>query len=111
MSKNSLTLLNLNQFLSFINLKKQYLKNIKPVAEFVKNTNFRKIDNLFSLNNKILMTSTMELAVFTFNPFQENTYILYDETLECVIIDPGCHDRSERDHQGPWVHFHQIGKK
>lgn len=26
---------------------------------------------------------------FAFGPFQENTYILYDETKECIIIDPG----------------------
>ena len=26
----------------------------------------------------------------TFNPFQENTYVLADETNEAVIIDPGC---------------------
>jgi len=26
---------------------------------------------------------------FTFGPFQENTYVLWDETKECVIIDPG----------------------
>lgn len=28
---------------------------------------------------------------FCFNSFEENTYILSDETGECVIIDPGCH--------------------
>ncbi len=33
---------------------------------------------------------------FTFGPFQENTYILFDETKECIIIDPGCYDSSER---------------
>jgi glyoxylase-like metal-dependent hydrolase (beta-lactamase superfamily II) len=33
---------------------------------------------------------------FTFNPIQENTYLLYDETKECVIIDPGCYDEEER---------------
>ncbi|MBI3134691.1 MAG: MBL fold metallo-hydrolase [Bacteroidetes bacterium] len=32
----------------------------------------------------------------TFNPFQENTYILSDETQEAVIIDPGCYERSEQ---------------
>jgi hydroxyacylglutathione hydrolase len=32
---------------------------------------------------------------FVFNPFSENTYLLYDETGECVIIDPGCYDRYE----------------
>lgn len=33
---------------------------------------------------------------FTFNPIQENTYVLFDETKECVIIDPGCYDERER---------------
>jgi glyoxylase-like metal-dependent hydrolase (beta-lactamase superfamily II) len=32
---------------------------------------------------------------FTFNEFQENTYVLYDETNECVIIDPGCYSPRE----------------
>lgn len=32
---------------------------------------------------------------FTFGPFQENTYILWDETLECLIIDPGNANASE----------------
>lgn len=34
---------------------------------------------------------------FTFNPFQENTYIVYDATNQCVIIDPGCSDQAERE--------------
>lgn len=33
---------------------------------------------------------------FTFNPFQENTYILFDETKKCVVIDPGCYDKQEK---------------
>lgn len=33
---------------------------------------------------------------FTFNDFQENTYVLYDETKECTIIDPGCYKASEQ---------------
>ena len=32
----------------------------------------------------------------TFNPFQENTYILHDETKECLIIDPGMYTAEER---------------
>jgi glyoxylase-like metal-dependent hydrolase (beta-lactamase superfamily II) len=31
----------------------------------------------------------LQLKSFTFGPFQENTYILWDETDEAVIIDPG----------------------
>ena len=34
---------------------------------------------------------------FPFNPFQVNTYILWDETKECAIIDPGCYGREEQD--------------
>ena len=37
------------------------------------------------------------IQIFIFNPFQENTYVLYDETKECVIIDPGCYDETERE--------------
>jgi hydroxyacylglutathione hydrolase len=38
----------------------------------------------------------MNIKSFTFNPFQENTYIVYDETKECLIIDPGCYTDAER---------------
>lgn len=33
---------------------------------------------------------------FTFNPVQENTYILFNEQLICGIIDPGCYSSAER---------------
>lgn len=36
------------------------------------------------------------IVIFTFNPFQENTYIVFDETKECAIIDPGCFEAHER---------------
>ncbi len=39
----------------------------------------------------------MKVKKFTFNPFQENTYILYDKTHECIIIDPGCYEKNERE--------------
>ncbi|MEJ1241235.1 MBL fold metallo-hydrolase [Chryseolinea sp. T2] len=32
----------------------------------------------------------------TFNPFQENTYVLYDESGSCIIVDPGCYEPDER---------------
>lgn len=37
------------------------------------------------------------IKTFSFNALQENTYVLYDETKECVIIDPGCYNKEERD--------------
>jgi len=38
----------------------------------------------------------MNVKSFTFNPFQENTYIIYDQSKECLIIDPGCYTDAER---------------
>jgi len=38
----------------------------------------------------------IHVASFAFNPFQENTYVLYDETKECIIIDPGCYTSNEQ---------------
>lgn len=40
------------------------------------------------------MTSHVEKM--TFNPFQENTFIVHDGT-SCVIIDPGCLERYEEE--------------
>tara|TARA_R110002124_G_scaffold55708_6_gene157809 strand:- start:10549 stop:11202 length:654 start_codon:yes stop_codon:yes gene_type:complete len=38
----------------------------------------------------------LQIKSFTFNPFSENTYILYDETKEALIIDPGCYEKQEK---------------
>ena len=38
-----------------------------------------------------------QVVKLTFGPIQENTYIIYDETLECAIIDPGCANARERE--------------
>jgi hydroxyacylglutathione hydrolase len=38
-----------------------------------------------------------EVHYFTFSPFAENSYILYDESKECIIIDPGCYTDAERE--------------
>lgn len=38
----------------------------------------------------------MKLHRFTFNPFQENTYIVWcEDTLDCAIIDPGTYDSND----------------
>ncbi len=38
----------------------------------------------------------LSLYSLTFNPLQENTYILAAENNECWIIDPGCYERQEQ---------------
>lgn len=39
----------------------------------------------------------MNIKKFTFNGFQENTYVLSDNSGNCVIVDPGCYDRYEEN--------------
>jgi len=39
----------------------------------------------------------MKIEKFTFNPIGVNTYICWDNTGECVIIDPGCSNKKEED--------------
>lgn len=39
----------------------------------------------------------LNLKVFTFNPVEENTYILYNNENDAIIIDPGCYFDEERD--------------
>ena len=37
----------------------------------------------------------LRIETFTFNPFQENTYVVYSGT-EAIVIDPGCYEPHER---------------
>ena len=39
----------------------------------------------------------IKIQHFVFGPFAENTYILSDETGECIIIDPGCYEKEEKE--------------
>ena len=39
----------------------------------------------------------MILDRFVFNPLQENTYLVHDETGECVVVDAGCYSDGERN--------------
>jgi glyoxylase-like metal-dependent hydrolase (beta-lactamase superfamily II) len=37
----------------------------------------------------------IQIKSFTFNPFAENTYLLYEESGEAIIIDAGCYQAAE----------------
>ena len=39
----------------------------------------------------------LKIKSFEFSPIQENTYILYNEVNDCIIIDPGCYFDDEKD--------------
>ncbi|MEY4459938.1 MAG: hypothetical protein RIT38_1168, partial [Bacteroidota bacterium] len=32
---------------------------------------------------------------FCFNAFQENTFVIYNEAKEAIIVDPGCYLKNE----------------
>jgi hydroxyacylglutathione hydrolase len=38
----------------------------------------------------------LSIKQFTFNPFQENTYVLYSGK-DAIIVDPGCYEKHEQD--------------
>ena len=39
----------------------------------------------------------IRIKKFTFNPFQENTYVLINENKQAIIVDPGMYEISEFD--------------
>ncbi|MBN8864830.1 MAG: MBL fold metallo-hydrolase [Sphingobacteriales bacterium] len=39
----------------------------------------------------------LTVKTFTFNPVQENTYLLYNDQGDCCIIDPGCYFDEEKN--------------
>jgi glyoxylase-like metal-dependent hydrolase (beta-lactamase superfamily II) len=50
----------------------------------------------------------MKIKKFTFNPFQENTYVLYDESKEAIIVDPGCFNSSEEKELAEFISINEL---
>ena len=50
----------------------------------------------------------MKIKQLTFNPFQENTYIIWDDTKNCIIIDPGCYEEEERKNLVSFIEINEI---
>lgn len=51
----------------------------------------------------------LKIESFVFNPFSENTYVVYDETTkECVIIDPGCGTPGEENELFGYIDSHRL---
>lgn len=45
----------------------------------------------------------LHIKSFEFSPIQENTYVLYNEFNECLIIDPGCYFDDEKDELAAYI--------
>jgi hydroxyacylglutathione hydrolase len=52
-----------------------------------------------------------QIKVLTFNPVQENTYLLYNEYNECIIIDPGCYFDEEKEALKSFIEKNQLQPK
>jgi glyoxylase-like metal-dependent hydrolase (beta-lactamase superfamily II) len=50
----------------------------------------------------------IRIKLFTFNAFSENTYILSDETGECVIVDAGCYEEQEQQELVNYIEGHKL---
>lgn len=53
----------------------------------------------------------MEFKAFVFNPIQENTYVIYDETGEAAIIDAGNFDETENDKLASFISENKLSVK
>lgn len=53
----------------------------------------------------------INIKSFVFNALQENTYLLYDDTNECIIIDPGCYDPYEKDELIAFIKLNELTPK
>ena len=53
----------------------------------------------------------IQIQPFVFNPFQENTYVVYDDTKEAVVVDPGCYDDDEKSELADFISQNQLKVK
>jgi glyoxylase-like metal-dependent hydrolase (beta-lactamase superfamily II) len=54
------------------------------------------------------LQSMLHVKVFLFSPIQENTYVIYNDDNQCVIIDPGCYGTTEQDTLTCFIEDHRL---
>jgi glyoxylase-like metal-dependent hydrolase (beta-lactamase superfamily II) len=48
---------------------------------------------------------------FTFSPIRENTYVLYNDDKNCIIIDPGCYFDEEKNELSQFINTQKLVPK
>ena len=48
---------------------------------------------------------------FQFSPIEVNTYLLYNQLNECIIIDPGCYSDAEKDILNTFIYEKKLTPK
>lgn len=50
----------------------------------------------------------LRIQSFVFSPFSENTYVLSDDSGECIVLDPGCYNSEERGRLTAYLEDNQL---
>lgn len=50
----------------------------------------------------------IHLHQFTFNPFQTNTYVLFNDDKQAMIVDPACYDQQEAEQLTDFIREQQL---
>jgi hydroxyacylglutathione hydrolase len=50
----------------------------------------------------------IEIGNFIFNELGVNSFILYDHTHECILVDPGCNTKSQQDELHAFIRNHEL---
>ncbi len=50
----------------------------------------------------------LQVECFTFNAFQENTYLIIDDKKECWVVDPGMYDNAEVSMLTNYLENHRL---
>jgi len=53
----------------------------------------------------------LSIQGFEFNPFSENTYVLFDETKEAMIVDAGCYEPEEEKELSDFIADNELNVK
>ncbi|MFT6166066.1 MAG: glyoxylase-like metal-dependent hydrolase (beta-lactamase superfamily II) [Vicingaceae bacterium] len=50
----------------------------------------------------------IRIKKFTFNPFQENSYLLINDKHECIVVDPGCFNSNEENELSNYIESERL---
>ena len=53
----------------------------------------------------------LKIKSFTFNPYQENTYLIFDDSKEAVVVDPGNYEAHENESISKFIDENKLQLK
>ncbi|MBK9109441.1 MAG: MBL fold metallo-hydrolase [Saprospiraceae bacterium] len=52
--------------------------------------------------------TAIHIKAFCFNPFYENTYLIYNDAGVCWIVDPGCSNQEEQEKLSSFIREYEL---